>query len=76
MPVPKFNEAHLEELCNILGATDTGLTGSEIGRYLHQVGASDPQPNMAPSIVVPILILINFLMAWNAFDSSGKGAVQ
>jgi hypothetical protein len=31
--IPKLNEANLEALSDILGATNTGLTGSEIGRY-------------------------------------------
>jgi len=31
---------------------------------------------LAPSTVVPMLISINFLMAWNAFESSKKGAIQ
>lgn len=29
-----------------VGATDTGLTGSEIGRYLRECGFSDPLPQM------------------------------
>jgi hypothetical protein len=27
---------------HILGATDIGLSGSEIGRYLHECGCPDP----------------------------------
>jgi hypothetical protein len=36
--IPKLNDASLQAICDILGATDTGLTGSEIGRYLHECG--------------------------------------
>jgi DNA-binding transcriptional MerR regulator len=44
--IPKLNEAKLEALSDILGATDTGLTGSEIGRYLGECDCPDPIPNM------------------------------
>jgi hypothetical protein len=44
--IPKLNEANLEALSDILGATDTGLTGSEIGRYLGECDCPDPIPNM------------------------------
>jgi len=44
--VPKFEEANLRVVCNILGATDTGLTGTEIGRRLHDCGIADPMPDM------------------------------
>jgi uncharacterized protein (TIGR02391 family) len=44
--IPKFDEANLQAISDILGATDTGLTGSEIGRYLRECGFSDPLPQM------------------------------
>ncbi len=31
--IPKLDEANLQAICDILGDTSTGLTGSEIGRY-------------------------------------------
>ena len=43
--IPKFEGANLQALADILGATDTGLTGSEIGRYLREC-FSDPLPQM------------------------------
>jgi uncharacterized protein (TIGR02391 family) len=48
--VPSFNEANLEQISNILGDTATGLTGSEIGRYLQECGIEDPSPNMTKRI--------------------------
>ena|SRR5215471_16079769 len=36
--VPKFDDANLQALSDILGATDTGLAGSESGRYLRECG--------------------------------------
>jgi uncharacterized protein (TIGR02391 family) len=42
--VPSFNESHLEGMCRILGDTSSGLTGSEIGRLLQQVGIEDSDP--------------------------------
>ena len=32
--IPKFDEANLQALSDSLGDTSTGLTGSEIGRFL------------------------------------------
>lgn len=46
MKITSFNEANLEQVCNVLGDTTTGLTGSEIARYLSQCGIHDPMPGM------------------------------
>ena len=50
MKIPSFNEANLEQVCNVLGDTSTGLTGSKIGRYLKESGISDPNPGMTKRI--------------------------
>ncbi len=50
MKIPSFNEAILEQACNVLGDTSTGLTGSEIGRYLRECGINDPNPGMTKRI--------------------------
>jgi uncharacterized protein (TIGR02391 family) len=44
--IPQFADTILERICDILGETSTGLTGSEIGRYLRQLGIEDPLPGM------------------------------
>jgi uncharacterized protein (TIGR02391 family) len=44
--VPSFDDASLQALCDILGATDTGLTGSEIGQYLFKCHFLDPDPTI------------------------------
>jgi uncharacterized protein (TIGR02391 family) len=44
--IPSIREPILQALCDVLGATDTGLSGSEIGRYLGECGVADPIPNM------------------------------
>jgi len=44
--IPSFDDATLQALGNILGATDTGLTGSEIGRHLRECGIDDPLPTL------------------------------
>jgi hypothetical protein len=44
MVVPKFDENSLRALCNILGDTYNGLTGSEIGDLLSQTDINDPEP--------------------------------
>ena len=43
---PKLSDANLEALCEVLGDTSTGLTGSEIGRYLGECNIADPMPGM------------------------------
>lgn len=43
---PSLSDANLEALCKVLGDTGTGLTGSEIGRYLGECGIADPLPGM------------------------------
>jgi len=48
--IPKFNETHLQELCVVLADTNTGLTGSEIGRLLGQLEISDPDPQSTKRI--------------------------
>jgi uncharacterized protein (TIGR02391 family) len=44
--IPKFDDANLQGLCDILGDTSNGLTGSEIGRYLGECQIPDPEPGM------------------------------
>jgi uncharacterized protein (TIGR02391 family) len=44
--IPKIDEANLQAICDILGDTNTGLTGPEIGRYLRECGCPDPIPQM------------------------------
>ncbi len=36
--IPQFSNSVLERICDILGDTSTGLTGSEIGRRVGQLG--------------------------------------
>ncbi|MHC4542585.1 MAG: TIGR02391 family protein [Planctomycetota bacterium] len=50
MKIPSFSEANLEQVCNVLGDTSTGLTGSEIGRYLQECGIEDPNPGTTKRI--------------------------
>ena len=50
MQIPQFNEANLEQVCNVLGDASTGLTGSEIGRYLRECGIEDPNPTMTKRV--------------------------
>lgn len=44
--IPRLNEANLQAICDILGDTQSGLSGSEIGRYLSECGCPDPIPQM------------------------------
>jgi uncharacterized protein (TIGR02391 family) len=40
--IPEFDKNYLQRICDVLGDTHTGLTGSEIGRYLAQLNIEDP----------------------------------
>ena len=44
--LPKFNDQTLQAICDVLGQTDTGLTGGEIGRLLRDCRISDPSPTL------------------------------
>ena len=44
--VPRLDEASLKAICDILGATETGLSGTEIGRYLAECNIEDPNPEI------------------------------
>lgn len=44
--VPVLEEAQLRAVCEVLGQTDSGLTGSEIGKLLRACSISDPYPTM------------------------------
>jgi uncharacterized protein (TIGR02391 family) len=47
MPViPSFSEQQLQAICDVLGDTSDGLTGSEIGRLLAQCRIEDPSPGV------------------------------
>jgi uncharacterized protein (TIGR02391 family) len=41
---PSLPQPVLQKLCDVLGDTSTGLTGSDIGRYLARAGIDDPLP--------------------------------
>ena len=43
-PIPMFTEGQLRAICDVLGDTDTGLTGAQIGELLRQCGIDDPGP--------------------------------
>ena len=40
--IPKFDETMLRAICNILGHTSSGLTGTEIGQLLESCNIDDP----------------------------------
>ena len=42
--IPKLKETHLRAICDVIGDTNNGLTGSEIGQLLDQCGISDSLP--------------------------------
>ena len=43
--IKTFNLASLESISDILGETSTGLTGTQISKYLAECNISDPQLN-------------------------------
>lgn len=44
--IPKIDENILQQFCNVVGDTTSGLTGSEIGQLLSQAGIDDLQPTI------------------------------
>jgi len=48
--LPKLDENILQEVCNFIGDTSSGLSGSEIGRLLSQSGIDDPEPTITKRI--------------------------
>ena len=44
--IPKFDDNSLQAICDLLGDTYDGLTGSEIGILLDQTNIEDPQPQI------------------------------
>lgn len=44
--IPALPNENLEAICDILGDTQTGLTGAEIGRYLGACNIADPEPSI------------------------------
>lgn len=48
--IPKIDETCLQRICDVLGDTSGGLTGSEIGKLLSQAGIADPLPGMTKKI--------------------------
>jgi uncharacterized protein (TIGR02391 family) len=48
--IPSIDEAVLQRICEILADTSTGLTGTEIGKYLRILNIIDPLPNMTKRI--------------------------
>ncbi len=52
--IPVFAEEHLRAVCQVLGATDTGLTNSEIDEVLHACRIDDPHPRGRGDVVVMV----------------------
>lgn len=44
--IPPFEAGVLERISEVLADTSSGLTGSEIGKHLGQLGIADPMPEM------------------------------
>ena len=48
--VPSFDLGVLERICEVLAATSTGFTGSEIGKFLSRLDIDDPMPGMTKRV--------------------------
>jgi uncharacterized protein (TIGR02391 family) len=44
--IPSFDKSILKAICDVLGDTSEGLTGSEIGRLLNESNIEDPLPGV------------------------------
>jgi uncharacterized protein (TIGR02391 family) len=70
-PLAKFDDANLEAICDILGSTSDGLTGSQIGQYLRECGIPDSDPAMTKRHR-----LFDSLKAKQISDGAGNCVVQ
>lgn len=48
--IPKLDENILQEICNLIGDTDSGLSGSEISKLLFQCGINDMEPTITKRV--------------------------
>lgn len=44
--IPKLDDNRLQALCDVLGDTSSGLTGTEIGQLLQRCSIPDPEPGI------------------------------
>ena len=44
--IPKLKDVQLQEVCNVIGDTSSGLSGSEIGQCLSACAILDPCPGL------------------------------
>ncbi|MSO71514.1 MAG: TIGR02391 family protein [Alphaproteobacteria bacterium] len=68
---PAFTSGQLQALCDVLGDTVAGLTGSEIGRLLSACGIADPNPSLSKR-----LRLFEALQARQAQDRCGNAVLD
>ena len=66
-----FDDPTLREICNTLGETDTGLTGSEIGQLLNACNIDDINPTITKRIR-----LFEALSRKQAMDNCGNNVVN
>jgi uncharacterized protein (TIGR02391 family) len=64
---PSFSNAQLEALCRTLAETQSGLTGSEIGRLLQEARVADPDP-----VLTKWKRLFNALVSAHKHDRDGR----
>src|SRR3989344_61037 len=48
--IPKLDENILQEICDLIGDTDSGLSGSEIGKLLFRCGINDTEPTITKRV--------------------------
>jgi uncharacterized protein (TIGR02391 family) len=66
-----FEEETLQAICDVLGDTENGLTGGQIGRLLNRVGIDDPTPTRTKRYR-----LFNALHQRQQDDGSGNAVVK
>ncbi len=48
--IPKIKEVILQEICSVIGDTESGLSGSEIGKLLFRHNIDDPEPTITKRV--------------------------
>ncbi len=61
LSIPSFDPMHLQRICDVLGDTSKGLTGTEIGQLLRSREIEDPMVGATKQDALDLLTIASFL---------------
>src|SRR5690242_9623773 len=71
METAPFDDRYLDQICKVIGDTNTGLTGADIGRYLDDIGLDDVSPGSTKWVRLYVA-----LQASQTESGSGKDVIR